>query len=318
VLGVGTYVPQRRAVAELAAKAGGDASGYEGWPQVGVAIDDEHPSTMGAAALTDALREARIGGEDLKLVLACGVSRDYLPSWSLAHDIMGRIGATRDCFGLDLTVGCLGALAGLEVAGSWLRAHDGGYAAIVTAERWNYTVNYAERRNMGLWGHADGASAAVVAIDTKGLAVYRGSSFSSEPRMNGYIVIESGGTRQPVAPPGEDPRSRRLADKPKGEVMDSYVGGYMRAFAALHRTCGGTADALICNQISPGVTKAISAISGVPLARTVITGDERGHVGSADIFLGIRKLLDAGGLPRRTYIAGSAPCAYGAGLLEAG
>src|SRR6185436_20963669 len=101
-----------------------------------VAGDDEHPSGMAAQALARALARAGISSEHLSLVVSCGVSRDYPPSWSVATEVIRVHELGASCFGVDVTLGCLGALVGLQVARGWLRSSGGGYAAVVTAERW--------------------------------------------------------------------------------------------------------------------------------------------------------------------------------------
>jgi len=50
------------------------------------------------------------------LVLFAGVSRDYLPSWSVATEVMRPHGMGGSCVGLDVTIGRLGSLAALELA----------------------------------------------------------------------------------------------------------------------------------------------------------------------------------------------------------
>src|SRR5690348_32551 len=109
---------------------------------------------MGAAALAAALAEAEVAPEELDLVLAVGVSRDYPASWSSATEVMRLAGAGDHCFGFDLTVGCLGALVGLQTALGWLRTLGGGRAAIVTAEKWSHTVDRRDPAVQALWGHA--------------------------------------------------------------------------------------------------------------------------------------------------------------------
>jgi len=84
ILGVGVYIPSTRLVADLVTAAGGDPMLYDGWPIVGRAGEHDHPSTMGEAALRDALARCGIAANKLALVLACGVSHDYVPPWSLA------------------------------------------------------------------------------------------------------------------------------------------------------------------------------------------------------------------------------------------
>src|SRR5688572_10386596 len=112
-----TQIPKAISSTAAAVAAGIDVSGFRGWPVYSVAAEDEHPSVLGAAALQTALERAGVRGSELDLILFTGVSRDYLPSWSVATEIAGVVGAT--CPGLDITLGCLGLLMGLEIARGW-------------------------------------------------------------------------------------------------------------------------------------------------------------------------------------------------------
>jgi 3-oxoacyl-[acyl-carrier-protein] synthase III len=72
---------------------------------------------------------------------------------------------------------------------------------------------------------------------------------------------------------------------------------------------------LICNQPSPRVVKMIAEAAGIDEELTCRTGYEYGHVGGADVVIGLRRLIDARQLDRPLVMAASAPFAFGAGLL---
>src|SRR5437016_4940853 len=94
ILGIGLVLPPARKVHDLVREAGGDPATYHGWEHTCVA-GDEHPSELASAALAMALQEAKIGADQLSLVVAVGVSRDYLPSWSIATEVMRLHGAPK-------------------------------------------------------------------------------------------------------------------------------------------------------------------------------------------------------------------------------
>lgn len=222
ILGVGLDIPPATDTRALCRAAGADTREFRGWDNVCVAREDEHPSTMGAAALRAALDDAGISPADVGIVVSAGMSRDYLPSWSLSTEIMKAAGTRPATLGIDLTLGCLGTLAALNVAHGWLTVAGGGYAAIVTAERWAYTVDRSVTTTMTLWAHSDGAGALVVGLGTgdPALGVYQGAEFVSAPELNGRVLIKYGGTRYPVAPPGVSATSRTLSSSPRHEVRD--------------------------------------------------------------------------------------------------
>ena len=289
ILGTGIYLPPAHPVREVAAAAGADVSNYQGWPKVCHAREDDQPSTMGATALRAALTEAGVAPEELRLVLFAGISRDYLPSFSVATEIMQACGAQGRCLGLDMTIGCMGALSALDMAQGWLSLHGGGVAAIVTAERWSYTVDHGSVASMGLWAHGDGAGAAVVSLGTRhgAKAIFHGAEFTTQSDLNGTVLVKYGGTRHPVAPAGANPAERLFM---------------------------GTSRAII-NQTAALFLHMIAQVIGIPIEYFLLTGPETGHVGSADLLIGLDRMLKSGPFHEPYLLASSTPYAFGAGLL---
>ncbi len=317
IRGLGLSLPPARKIRELVAEAGGDPSAHEGWEQICLAGPDDHPSTLASTALAEALNEAGISASQLALVIAVGVSRDYPASWSVAAEVMKLSGAAPSCIGFDLTIGCLGSLVGLVTARGWLEQMGGGYAAIVTGERWTQTVDRTNPAEQPLWGHADGGGAIVVSLGDPSppRAVFHGARFSSHAAFNGVVLVKYGGTRFPVAPPGVSPSTRALSGLPKSELWSQYEAGYGRVFAALREMFPDPTDRLICNQISPNIVRMIGRVAGVSDDRICRTGDDYGHVGAADLIVGLRRLIDHGQLDGPVALAASVPYAFGAGIV---
>ncbi len=317
ILGTGVYLPPARAVREVVLEAGQDPSAFQGWTNCCHALDEDHPSTMGAAALRKALKDANVDPAELKLVLFAGMSRDYLPSWSVATEIMKDCGTGARCMGLDMTVGCLGALAALDMAQGWLATHGGGVAAIVAAERWTYTIDYTSIENMGLWGHSDGAAATIVGHQTShdSKAAFCGAEFVAQNDLNGTVLIEYGGTRHPVAPAGVKPFERKLMGLSRHDLRQRYSDGYSNSFQALKARFDCNPERVIINQTANLFLHLIASVIKIPIENFILTGNETGHVGSADILIGLDRLLHAGGLNEPYLMAGSTPYAFGSGLL---
>lgn len=317
ILGTGIYLPPARSVREVAAAAGADVSAYVGWPNVCHALEDDHPSTMGATALQAALADAGVSPEELRLVLFAGISRDHLPSFSVAMEIMQICGATGACLGLDMTIGCLGGLSALDMAQGWLATHGGGLAAIVTAERWSYTVDHGSVASMGLWAHGDGASAAVVSQGTPhgAKAIFQGAEFTTQGDLNGLVLVKYGGTRHPVAPAGANPAERLFMGTSRADIRDRYAHGYSSSLAALNKRFGTAPDRVIINQTAAMFLQMIAQVIGIPIEHFVLTGPETGHVGSADLLIGLDRVLKSGAIQEPHLLASSTPYAFGAGLL---
>ena len=317
VLGTGVYLPPARPVRDVVLEAGQDPSGHQGWNNCCHALADDHPSTMGATALRKALEDAKVDPAELKLVLFAGMSRDYLPSWSVATEIMKAIGTEAHCMGLDMTIGCLGALSALDMAQGWLAVHGGGVAAIVAAERWTYTIDYTSIENMGLWGHSDGAAATIVSHQTShdAKASFCGAEFVAQSDLNGTVLIEFGGTRHPVAPAGVKPFERKLMGLSRHDLRQRYSDGYSNSFQALKARFDCNPERVIINQTANLFLHLIASVIEIPIENFILTGHETGHVGSADILIGLDRLLHSGGMCEPYLVAGSTPYAFGSGLM---
>lgn len=317
ILGTGTYLPPAHPVCEVAAAAGADVSNYQGWPNVCHALEEDHPSTIGVMALRAALAEAGVSPEELRLVLFAGISRDYLPSFSVATEIMQVCGAQGHCLGLDMTIGCLGALSALDMAQGWLNSHGGGVAAIVTAERWSYTVDHGSVASMGLWAHGDGASAVVVAAGTShpAKAIFRGAEFTTQSDLNGLVLVKYGGTRHPLTPQDAHPGERLFMGASRADIRERYAHGYSSSLAAMKKRFGVAPNRVIINQTAALFLQLIAQVVDIPMQNFVLTGPETGHVGSADLLIGLDRILKSGPVDEPYLLASSTPYAFGAGLL---
>jgi 3-oxoacyl-[acyl-carrier-protein] synthase III len=317
VLGVGVNLPPAVPVRALAAAAGASTDAYANWDNAGVAGDDDHPSTMGAAALRAALEKSGVAPKDLSLVISAGMSRDYLPSWSVAAEWIRLLGAPSTCAPLDLTAGCLGVLFALDLVLAKLAVRGGGYAAIVAAERMSYTIDRSDGERNTMWAYADGAAAIVVALDRPGkpVAAFHGAEFVSRGALNGAVLIKYGGTRHPIAPSGADPTTRVLAVPPNVNLREAYVEAYAEAIQALYGRFSERPQRLVCNQIAIRTVAMIGEVAGVPAENVVVTGHDTGHVGSADMLIGLDRVLGDGVLAESVLIAGSTPYVFGAGLI---
>ncbi len=308
IAGLGVVLPPQHRV-----PAGDEA--YKGWKNYRRAAEQDHPSTMGARALADALARASLGPADLSLVIYAGVSRDYLPSWSAAVAIMDEIGVGTWCVGMDIINGCLGALLGLEIARRWLRGGEGQHVAVVCAERWAASIARDDAAQKRLWGNSDGAAAAIVSASPAGAALEIASvSVLNVPQYVDHVLVKYGGTRHPVAPPHEDPQRRILSGRPYEQLTEHYRVSYetvaTRAIALAHHR----PDTLVCNQISPNAVDQIADALAYGPAQVIRTGTESGHMGPADVLVGLREAVDLG--CSTVLAAASSPYSFGAAVLR--
>jgi 3-oxoacyl-[acyl-carrier-protein] synthase-3 len=298
VLGLGTVLPPTVDVREVARTGGArpaDVDRYTGWARACHAAPDEHPSTLGARALAAALANAAVPADELRLVVSTGASRDYVASWSMANEIMHANAASNRCLGLDLSAGCVGTLAAIDLVQGWLGAHGGGCAAVVAAERWSQTIDYTDPGTVNLWAYGDSAGALVLGSGPgdgvrPARLEYLGAEFASAAELNGHVLIPYGGTREPLAPEGANPFARRVSDRPKDLITSTYRANYRRAYDALCERFPLAPTRMVSNQTSPAIIGMTSTAVGME-ARTIVTGHDTGHLGGTDMVVGIDRFL---------------------------
>ena len=317
VLGSGVYLPPARDVRELVASHGGDLGKYAGWDRVCIALEDDHPGAMAGRALRAALDDAGVEAADLDLVIFAGASRDYPPSWSVSTEAMRICGASSRCLGLDVTAGCAATLAGLELARGWLALRGEGRAAVVVAERWSYTIDYSNPANRGIWTHGDSAAALVLgpAGSGEGVGLYLGAEFASVAENNGHVLVPYGGTRAPSPPEGVDPYRRIVSDRAGKDIIESYKAAFRQAHEALGQRFCAEPTHLLCNQTTPNMVQTVAETVGMGADQTIVTGHRTGHLGGADIVVGLRALIGDGDIRSPVLVASSTAYAFGLGLL---
>lgn len=319
ILGIGLDLPPAVSIREYAKSKGADVSFYKGWNNVcHVRNDDDQPSTFGARAFAAALADSGVAKEDIRLVIFTGVSRDYVPSWSVATEVMKLSGMVGEgCVGLDLTIGCLATLSAMDLAQGWLALRGGGCAAIVAAERWSHTVDHSNPNLAGMWAWADGGAAMIVGMGTKHkpVASFLGAEFTSDSSGNGYVLIPYGGTRNPIAPPGVDPFVRTLGNRTREQSKKAYLHGYGLAYDTLVKRVGLRGERLVINQMSESTGQMVAERYGIPFDRMVVTGHDYGHMGACDVIIGLERLRRTIGFDGPVAIGSSTAYAFGAGMV---
>jgi 3-oxoacyl-[acyl-carrier-protein] synthase III len=231
---------------------------------------------------------------------------------------MRLCGVGEFAMGLDLMAGCLGTLAAIDLVQSWLSSHGGGYAAVVSAERWSQTVDFTDRSAVSLWAYGDGAGALVLGLGTPEPAKlnFVGAEFCNASRYNDHVIIPYGGTRHPQPEPGVSAYTRKVSDRPSHEISQAYREGYSHSFEQLTKRFQLRPTQLICNQITPNVLAMIAQALGLE-GRITITGDQTGHLGGPDIIVGMEEFLRSGADDQTILIGASAPYVFGTGFMIA-
>ncbi len=157
-----------------------------------LARSDEFTSDMGRDAALKALERSGCPAGELDLILFATITPDYaFPSTACL--IQKQIGAHKAA-AMDIQAACTGFLYALGIAKAFIESGIYKNILIVASEKLSSIVDYKDRNTCVLFG--DGASAAVISSEGKGLVV-RDVTLGADGEQAQLLVLPGGGSRNP-------------------------------------------------------------------------------------------------------------------------
>lgn len=157
-----------------------------------VAKDDEYTSTMGIKAAQKAIEDAQIDPAKFDLIILATCTPDYLFP-STAALVQREVGAV-NAAAFDLQAACSGYIYALSIAKSYIESGMFKNILVVASEKISSIVDYEDRNTCVLFG--DGASAAVVSYEGKGLEICN-VSLGTDGNQAELLILPGGGARNP-------------------------------------------------------------------------------------------------------------------------
>ncbi len=197
IIGTGSYLPEKILTNQDLEKMVETSDEWivtrTGMKERRIAHGDEFTSSMGADAARRALEAAGCSPEELDLILVATITPDYaFPSTACL--IQKMIGAHKAA-AMDVQAACTGYLYMLAVAKAFIESGMYKNILIVASEKLSTIVDYKDRNTCVLFG--DGASAAVVSSEGRGLAV-KDVTLGADGEQAQLLVLPAGGSRQPA------------------------------------------------------------------------------------------------------------------------
>lgn len=313
--GFGAALPEGVDVASLVGHEAVARAKYANWPKVHRAPASTLPSDLALTAMRAAMADAGADPAELVLVVACAPIRDRLPPWSLSTQLIGALGLPPTAVGLDLDVGCVGLAAALELAQGWL-AGRGGLGLLVAAERVTSEISLQAPEADRLWHWSDGAGAIVVGGPggEEGRPRYVTSAFRTLAAYNDLVIRPHGGAASPkaMANPFEVKAINRTS-------LAVTISREVKACVARlkEQTGVSTFDWVVASQTGPLAIDFFAGLGGVARERVVVTGSEHGHVGGADLALGL-EVLQRRAVHGSALVLSIASPTFGASLVRFG
>jgi len=139
--------------------------------------------------------------EEISFLLVVTQSQDYiLPATSII--IQDRLGLPKDCYALDISLGCSGYVYGMSVITSLLSSHKKGKGLLLAGETIGWH-SYSDKSVYPLFGEAG----TVTAFEYNECAKPQFYGFNSDGSGHKAIIRRDGGCRNPVSSSSFVPRT---------------------------------------------------------------------------------------------------------------
>lgn len=157
-------------------------------------VKEETTTDMSVTAAKRAMENAGVCAEEIDLIIVGTITGDYVTP-STACEIQAAIGAKR-AVAFDINAACSGFMFALHTADAYIKAGIYKTALILGAETLSKIMDWNDRSTCVLFG--DGAGAAVVRADERGLLAYdqgsdgaRGKVLACRNRENNNPLVNN-------------------------------------------------------------------------------------------------------------------------------
>jgi len=272
------------------------------------AAPHETTSMLCVQAARKALDMARVGPEDLDLIICATISPD-MPLPATAAFIQRDLGARPVC-AFDLAAACSGFLFGMTVADQFITTGKIRYALVIGAELLSRYVDYQDRDTCVLFG--DGAAAGVM-----GLVEPPSGILAEEMHTDGtcadHLYIPAGGTAKPAS--HETVEGREHYIKMKGNELFKVAVRSMEEVSRRVMEKAGVSpeelDLFIPHQANQRINNAVQQRLGVGPEKVYSNISRIGNTSSASIPICLDECVRSGRVKKGDLILMSA---FGAGV----
>jgi 3-oxoacyl-[acyl-carrier-protein] synthase-3 len=272
------------------------------------AAPHETTSMLCVQAARKALDMARVGPEDLDLIICATISPD-MPLPATAAFIQRDLGARPVC-AFDLAAACSGFLFGMTVADQFITTGKIRYALVIGAELLSRYVDYQDRDTCVLFG--DGAAAGVM-----GLVEPPSGILAEEMHTDGtgadQLYIPAGGTAKPAS--HETVEGREHYIKMKGNELFKVAVRSMEEVSRRVMEKAGVSpeelDLFIPHQANQRINNAVQQRLGVGPEKVYSNISRIGNTSSASIPICLDECVRSGRVKKGDLVLMSA---FGAGV----
>lgn len=303
IVGTGSYVPDRVLTND---ELSGLVDTTDEWitTRTGIknrriAAKDEHTSDMAARAAIAAMEQAKIGPQEIDLILLATASPDMVFP-ATACFVQKKIGASRAAC-LDVSAACAGFLFALEIGQQFVMSHTYDTVLVIGAEKLSSITNWTDRNTCVLFG--DGAGAAILQ--------HRGSAhgvisthIGSDGNFTDILWMPGGGCRQPITAENAHQHLQTIHMSGK-EVYKQAVTSMLDASKKALDKAGLSINDIACvipHQANARIIEAIADRLKIPLDRFFVNLDKYGNTSAAAVAIALDEANRSGRLKPGDFI----------------
>ncbi len=253
-----------------------------------LARSDEFTSDMGRDAAVKALEASQCRAEDLDLIMVATLTPDYaFPSTACL--IQKQLGAHKAA-ALDIQAACTGYLYALGIAKAFIESGMYKNILIVASEKLSSIVDYKDRNTCVLFG--DGASAAVVSSEGKGLVI-RDVTLGADGDQAQLLILPAGGSRQPASKQTLEDNLHFL--RMEGKEVFKHAVRRMEAASKDSIEKSGLQETdiswFVPHQANLRIIESLAKRFNVPSERVFVTIHKYGNTSASSIGIALDELL---------------------------
>jgi 3-oxoacyl-[acyl-carrier-protein] synthase III len=253
-----------------------------------IARGDEFTSDMGRDAALKALEDAKLPAEELDLILFATITPDYtFPSTACL--IQKQIGAHKAA-AMDIQAACTGYLYALAIAKAFIESGSYKNVLIVASEKLSSIVDYKDRNTCVLFG--DGASAAVISSEGKGLVV-RDVTLGADGDQAQLLVLPGGGSRNPSTQKTVEERLHFL--RMEGKEVFKHAVRRMESASKESIEKAGLEESdiswFVPHQANMRIIESLAKRFNVPSERVFVTIHKYGNTSASSLGIALDELL---------------------------
>jgi 3-oxoacyl-[acyl-carrier-protein] synthase-3 len=297
IFATGRYIPERVITnAELDTMLGKPVDKWlvenVGIRQRHVMAEDETTSDMAVHAARQAIQRAKIGMEDLDLIIVATDTPDYI-SPATASAVQAKLGATK-AGTYDINCACAAWVTGIDMAARYI-ATDPDYEHILVIGAYSMTrfLDWTDKYTCTLF--ADGAAAVVVGAGAE--PGFMAGKLFADGQYHDALGIYTGGVFRPATPENikryGEPRVQFVRKFPATFNLERWPPLLRQTLAKVDLTFDDV-DFYIFTQLNLLTIEATMAAIGQPMEKTHWIMDKWGYLGSACIPAALDDALERG------------------------